>query len=1067
MKVFYSDSDDILKKELFKRIREDLQKEDGRVLLVVPAQSTLSVEEEALKEVDPRGFFRLNIISGGKLREDILAREGGSGRTVINTIGRGMLLRRITSRLEGSFKAFSGVSRDPRFIDMAGDFLVQMKQNRVSVEQLREKAESAKEGILKRKLFDMQLIAEAYEEAMAGQLEDSEDLLQFTTEKLRSTSMLKDAYVYFYGFYSFTKSETEFLNALDGASRGLCIAIINGEGEEFQACRRTIKMLGAQAEKLPPGEAKKPVLEICRCSNPYSQALTIASRILKAVREDGAAFSDAVVLTPDSAEHSGTVRRVFESLGIPFFMDETRSVMHSSGAEAVSAVLDLADGQYRTRDVIRLLKSGAAGYAPEEVWGFENYIKLYHIKGKRFAEKFKYAAREIEPAVLDEYDNIRARIFGLLDPFVKAMESAQTAEEKALCLESFLEDHLGLDTYLEELSQAQAEEGFDDASELSRQLWDIIREILAQTRQLMGSEKTDTKSFRDLITAALGDVKLGVLPQAAGKVQIGSVKRSIIQKKKMVFLASFCDGLIPSDVSADGILTEGEIKRLSEEGTELSKPSELLLTEEIFSIFRSAGCAEELLWTGMLCSDAEGSELQPSPLLPRLIERFGEPVKTSDIDSAEDDLAYLQSRALAAEKLTGVLREGLSGADVAPVWKAAYNELREDAPQIAAGLLYKGNEAPIGEKLSRELFSKDGELSVSPSRMDVFASCRFRHFIQYGLRTQEEREFGIDASGMGSIYHEALLKLCIELSRAADEGGFAITDPSSTWMTVTAQEVSDMLGRIILEIGSGELGGVMNASAADSFRTERIKSVCTRFALKMIDQVRAGRIDKMYFETEFKRGGTFGPVALDTAKGKVYVEGKIDRVDVMPGHDGSKYVKIIDYKSGRDEFKKELVEKGLKVQLMTYLEGALGEGGDPAGVYYFRINADDAQGSIGDLLADRISDELAAEINSRYLLDGITVEDSLVLNDLDKDLRLKGSSTVIKAEVKNDGSFKGGSVISAEEMEKLRESFRTAMVSMAEDLLSGTITPEQKTVGNIYDSCKYCSLSSVCLKDLL
>ena len=262
MKVFYSDSDDILKKELFKRIREDLQKEDGRVLLVVPAQSTLSAEEEALKEVDPRGFFRLNIISGGKLREDILAREGGSGRTVINTIGRGMLLRRITSRLEGSFKAFSGVSRDPRFIDMAGDFLVQMKQNRVSVEQLREKAESAKEGILKRKLCDMQLIAQAYEEAMAGQLEDSEDLLQFTTEKLRSTSMLKDAYVYFYGFYSFTKSETEFLNALDGASRGLCIAIINGEGEEFQACRRTIKMLGAQAEKLPSGEAKKPVLEI-------------------------------------------------------------------------------------------------------------------------------------------------------------------------------------------------------------------------------------------------------------------------------------------------------------------------------------------------------------------------------------------------------------------------------------------------------------------------------------------------------------------------------------------------------------------------------------------------------------------------------------------------------------------------------------------------------------------------------------------------------------------------------------------------------------------------------------
>ena len=58
-------------------------------------------------------------------------------------------------------------------------------------------------------------------------------------------------------------------------------------------------------------------------------------------------------------------------------------------------------------------------------------LNQYHRAGKRFAEKFKYAAREIEPAVLDEYDNIRARIFGLLDPFVKAMEAAQTAEEKA------------------------------------------------------------------------------------------------------------------------------------------------------------------------------------------------------------------------------------------------------------------------------------------------------------------------------------------------------------------------------------------------------------------------------------------------------------------------------------------------------------------------------------------------------------------------------------------------------------------------------------------------------------
>ncbi|MBR5731235.1 MAG: hypothetical protein IKX89_04760, partial [Firmicutes bacterium] len=390
MKVFYSESDEILKKELFKRIREDLEK-GGRVLLVVPAQSTLSMEEEALKEVDPRGFFRLNIISGGKLREDILAHEGGSGRTVINTIGRSMLLRRIASQLKGSLKAFSGVSKDPRFIDMAGDFIVQMKQNCVDAAMLKKIAESTGEGILKRKLSDMHLLAAAYEDAMAGQLEDSEDLLVFTTERLKGSSMLKDASIFFCGFYSFTRSEVEFLKALDSGSRGLGVALISGEGEEFRASKRTISMLGAKAEELPSAGLKRPVLQICRCSNPYSQALTIVSRIMKDVREGVLAFSDAAVLVPEDAAHSGVIRRVFESLGIPFFMDETRPVMNCGGAEAVSAVLDLADGKYRGRDVIRLLKSGAAGYAPEEIWGFENYVRLYHIRGKRFSEKLKYA----------------------------------------------------------------------------------------------------------------------------------------------------------------------------------------------------------------------------------------------------------------------------------------------------------------------------------------------------------------------------------------------------------------------------------------------------------------------------------------------------------------------------------------------------------------------------------------------------------------------------------------------------------------------------------------------------
>ena len=153
MKVFWSPSDSAVRGELFSRIKKDLEDGPayGSVLLVVPAQITLSMEEEALRLVDSRGFLRLNIVSGGKLREDILEKTGGSGKVQIDTIGRKMMLRRVINSVKPELTAFSGVCADPRFLDLAGDFLVQMKQNRVDAEALGKAAEK-EGGLLGRKV---------------------------------------------------------------------------------------------------------------------------------------------------------------------------------------------------------------------------------------------------------------------------------------------------------------------------------------------------------------------------------------------------------------------------------------------------------------------------------------------------------------------------------------------------------------------------------------------------------------------------------------------------------------------------------------------------------------------------------------------------------------------------------------------------------------------------------------------------------------------------------------------------------------------------------------------------
>jgi len=362
MRIISCSSDAYLKRALFEKIKEDLAAIPGsfeRVILVVPAQSTLSAEEDAFRFIGGKGFLTLNVVSGEKLRQDILSETGGSGRTPVNTIGRGMILRRAVKACEEDMKAFSGVCRESRFIDMAGDLIVQMKQNGFAASDLSSIGAALEgSGLLPRKLHDMGLIARYYEDAMAGQFIDSEDSLAFVTQKVKESRYISGSRIYYYGFYSFTKREAEFLRALDAQSAGLCVALLSGEGFMFSASRRTAQLLGAPVEKVAAGEAAGPSLRIVSCAGPFTEGETIAAEILKLAREEDMRFSDMAVLAPQSPGYAGGIKRVLEGLGIPVFMDETRPVVHSSCAQALSALLALAAGEYKARDVLRFLKSG-------------------------------------------------------------------------------------------------------------------------------------------------------------------------------------------------------------------------------------------------------------------------------------------------------------------------------------------------------------------------------------------------------------------------------------------------------------------------------------------------------------------------------------------------------------------------------------------------------------------------------------------------------------------------------------------------------------------------------------
>ena len=247
---------------LFSKIKENLEAiragktKAKRILLIVPAQFTLKAEEAAFSHLQAKGFFDFHIMSGNRLRSRILSEVGQTGKTAINSTGRKMLLRKIAAEKKSELNTFSNVVETDEFLSMAGDFIVQLKQNNLDPQELKNIVEVAGEReILQKKLEDMHTIYTAYQELMQGKFNDSEDMLKAVCERVQQSDYIATSEIWYYDFYSFVPSEIDFMRELIQYSAALNIVLTNGSASDrdqplFSPALRSINALQKAAESL-------------------------------------------------------------------------------------------------------------------------------------------------------------------------------------------------------------------------------------------------------------------------------------------------------------------------------------------------------------------------------------------------------------------------------------------------------------------------------------------------------------------------------------------------------------------------------------------------------------------------------------------------------------------------------------------------------------------------------------------------------------------------------------------------------------------------------------------------
>lgn len=1072
----------------------------NKIIILVPDQFTLQAEQNALNLLDVDGLIDVEILSVSRLGLRILEEQGGGGGNHLNKFGRHMLLTKILKEEEKTLETFSGNCNDQSFVDMVNNFISEMKQYGADTEALSAVINAVDEAsLLCGKLKDIKTIYENYKLKIEGKFLDTEDFINLYTYKIKTSDIVKNSIIWVTGFDYFAPKTLDIIEELFAYSRETNILVTKGsKGDRdemlFRITEEMISRLEYRAQrrgenlnvhKIPNIIAKKnnPIithlekeifsyphiiydnkqneekankydLYLCCAANVYAEVESAAKFIIDLVREKNYAFKDILVICNDVEGRSSIIKRIFSEYNINFFIDTKRNPDHSPVINLIDGLLELIEFGWNYQTVFRLIKTDLLIPLTDDLLELENYIIKYNIVGGKWHRPFKYGVSELGDDKLSILNQLRQEISDMLKPFEDRIKKLKSVTEKTEALYDFLSNDLNVLEKINLLNEYLIKEDKIEESLEMTQIWNYVVNILNQLVIILNEEEISDKEYAQLVSAGMHNIELGLIPPTTDAVLIGTMQRTRGGDIKALIVMGANDGILPNTISDESLLSEDEKRKIFSNGFELCKLDDLRVKEESLAIYKAFSKPTDNLFISYSATDIDGKESKPSQIFEKIKVIFKDVDVKKDILNEGDVQEMIGSPTSTVKHLSAALIEGEQNGSIDELWLAAKEwYIKNDEKSIfepaVKGLLYTGKKEKLGNQLADMIYNRT---AFSPSQLEKFSNCPFSYFVNFGLKPEEKRLFEVAGREIGDVFHETI-KLALE--------------QKETLLKIDSKDgCIDLVSGIMEEQAKNYREGLLKQGPLEDYRLERMKTVCGQAVWALLNQIRQGKIEKMFFESKFGEDSEaiFPPVYI-TENGKEYrVEGKIDRVDILNGN----YVKIIDYKSGKEKFALNEVKAGLKLQLMLYLQAAMNveniKNSKPAGVFYFEIgeNILDATNIAEEHYEDKIIDEL----KKSYRLDGIVLNEPDVIEGIAGEF--DGNSVILPVRRNKDGAYSGTTddkMLDLEEFESLQEEVIEKVSEIIKEISTGNINARPKKLKN-YTSCTFCQYKSICNFDL-
>ena len=1095
---------------IYEEIMQRAAQEPGRnFLIIVPDQFTMQTQKDLVMRSDRGGILNIDVLSFGRLSHRILEEVGTKEMPVLDDTGKSLVLQKIAADLKEQLPAMGSLLHKQGYIHEVKSAISEFMQYGISTQDMDKLIASAeKRGALAMKLRDLKTLYRGFQDYIKDHFITTEETLDVLRRSLAKSRILQGSVVVFDGFTGFTPIQNRLIQELMCVCAETIVTVtigaeedpyqLDGEQKLFHLSKKTVAdlvKLAAEAEvergedvfvkgginrftqapalcyleqnlfryQYEPYTEKQQELCMFEALSPREEVHQTALYIRNLIREQEFNYRDIAVVIGDLEGYASYVETEFGQLEIPCFIDRTRGIVLNPMIEYIKSALQLYIKDFSYDTVFHFLRSGMVDISREEIDELENYVIRTGARGYRtYSRLFTRRTEEMQQGsgqddterveeTMERLNRIRQQFADTVE--ILHMAPRAKAGEYVDHLYDFLEQNQVQQKLLNYQQQFEQEGDLAKAREYA-QIYRLVMDLLDQIYELLGEEEISLQEFADILDAGFGEITVGTIPQNVDRIVVGDMERTRLKQVKVLFFLGVNDGNIPKNASKGGIISDMDREFLIESGTEMApSPRQQMYIQRLY-LYLNMTKPSERLYLSYAKVNSDGKGIRPSYLIDTVRKLFLQ--LAVEYPQNRSRIEQIEGRREGARYLAEELREYADGTlqeeerqDFYLMYRA-YEADAEGRDRLTAAAFRRYKESGLSRIVARALYGRQLENSVS--RLETYAACACRHFLQYGLSLREREEFGFEVSDMGNVYHAVLENFAGKLAESG-----------RTWWDFEENFAAKVVREAIEGYAATYGETVLYSSARNEYAITRMSRILTRTVLTLQQHLKQGSFQPDDYELSFRFAEDLDSIHVDLSEEeKMHLQGRIDRIDVSEDAEHV-YVKVIDYKSGNKKFDLAALYYGLQLQLVVYMNAAMELESRkhpdkeivPAALLYYHIDDPTIETPV-ELTDEQINEQILAKLR----MNGVVNSDPGVVEQLDHYLQDK--SAVIPVEKKKDGSFSARSgILSREEMQLVSAYVDAKIRDIGREILDGKIAANPYEKGN-EEACTYCAYKKVC-----